>query len=557
MEGGGTGMTNIVIGTGVKQRGAYFTPPGLARVLAEQVIPAGGSPLTVLEPSCGEASLLLASADVATGKGLDVFLHGIEIHPESADNARQIIAEHGLQATIDVADFFSCSPRRFADVVVGNPPYLRFHRHTGEVRESARVAARSAGVEINGLASSWAPFVVHATSMLKTGGNLGLVLPAELLHTSYAAPVRDFLSESFRQVKLILVDDLHFVNAQEEVVLLVAEGFGHETASHLAVARLGNGSGVDLEFSEVPLPENGQRWSGVLSQSIAGEVLAGLESSGGLVPLSSWGTVRLGAVTGANDFFTVDQTEVSKMGFDAEDLVRISPSGSRHLRALDFDDRDWATLVDSGARAYLFRPAEDLSPAAKDKIRAGVQLDINERYKCRVRRPWWRTPLGSVPDLFITYMNQDLPQLAANVAGVHMINSVHGLKVRDGLSDLAMELLPLAALNSATASDGELHGRSYGGGLLKLEPSEAKRWRVPSPDVITEVSGDLRRIKSQVKDLLKQGHFAEAVQRVDDIVLPAIRLDKDSADLLVAEWDTLRTRRQRRQKRQKGLVPHV
>lgn len=245
------------------------------------------------------------------------------------------------------------------------------------------------------------------------------------------------------------------------------------------------------------------------------------------------------------------------MGFDAEDLVRISPSGSRHLRALDFDDRDWATLVDSGARAYLFRPAEDLSPAAKDKIRAGVQLDINERYKCRVRRPWWRTPLGSVPDLFITYMNQDLPQLAANVAGVHMINSVHGLKVRDGLSDLAMELLPLAALNSATASDGELHGRSYGGGLLKLEPSEAKRWRVPSPDVITEVSGDLRRIKSQVKDLLKQGHFAEAVQRVDDIVLPAIRLDKDSADLLVAEWDTLRTRRQRRQKRQKGLVPHV
>ncbi len=36
-----------------------------------------------------------------------------------------------------------------------------------------------------------------------------------------------------------------------------------------------------------------------------------------------------------------------------------------------------------------------------------------------------------------------------------------------------MELLPLAFLNSATLFSAEMVGRSYGGGVLKLEPKEA------------------------------------------------------------------------------------
>ena len=45
---------------------------------------------------------------------------------------------------------------------------------------------------------------MHAALFLRTGGRLGLVLPAELLTVNYAAEVRKFLTERFAKVRLVL-----------------------------------------------------------------------------------------------------------------------------------------------------------------------------------------------------------------------------------------------------------------------------------------------------------------------------------------------------------------
>src|SRR3546814_16656495 len=61
--------------------------------------------------------------------------------------------------------------------------------------------------DLSGLASSWAAFTVHGSLNLQPGGRLGFVLPAELLHANYAAPVRRFLFENFAQVDLVLFEE--------------------------------------------------------------------------------------------------------------------------------------------------------------------------------------------------------------------------------------------------------------------------------------------------------------------------------------------------------------
>ena len=68
---------------------------------------------------------------------------------------------------------------------------------------AAKARAEEVGVTINGLSSSWAPFVVHSVSFLKQGGRLAMVLPAELMHAYYAKPVIKFLSESFREIHIL------------------------------------------------------------------------------------------------------------------------------------------------------------------------------------------------------------------------------------------------------------------------------------------------------------------------------------------------------------------
>src|SRR6266849_2293028 len=192
-----------------KARGAFFTPRELTRFVADWAVRAPSD--CVLEPSCGEAAFLLSVGDRLVHLGQREpstdQLQGVEIHAKSAANAEALLAGEGFAARLHVGDFFdsSLSPGSF-DTVVGNPPYVRYQSFVGEARTRAQEAALAQGVRLTNLASSWAAFVVHATTFLKLGGRLGLVLPAELLSVNYAAPVRRFLLERFAKVKLVLFE---------------------------------------------------------------------------------------------------------------------------------------------------------------------------------------------------------------------------------------------------------------------------------------------------------------------------------------------------------------
>ena len=215
--------------TGVlrKARGAFFTPPELCRFLNDWAIRTGSD--CVLEPSCGEAAFLLGAAERLDGFGardLASQLCGVELHAESADAARALLAERGFDATVSVSDFFDVDLPRSFDAVVGNPPYVRYQDFTGAARTKSRSAALAQGVRLTGLASSWASFVVHAAQFLKPDGRLALVLPAELLSVNYAVDVRRFLLRRFASVRLVLFEERVFPGVTEEVLLLLAEGTG-------------------------------------------------------------------------------------------------------------------------------------------------------------------------------------------------------------------------------------------------------------------------------------------------------------------------------------------
>jgi hypothetical protein len=168
---------------------------------------------------------------------------------------------------------------------------------------------------------------------------------------------------------------------------------------------------------------------------------------------------------------------------------------------------------------WLFRPPDVPSAAARRYIAEGEAAGTPSAYKCRVREPWWRAPVLPPPDLFITCMNADAPRLVNNEAGVHHLNSVHGLYARDAVRPLAIECLPLVALNSLALAGAEIVGRAYGGGLLKLEPREADRLPLPLPGVIAAVERDLRALAPTVADALARGDLGAASRAVDSVVL--------------------------------------
>ncbi|WP_165173341.1 class I SAM-dependent DNA methyltransferase [Adlercreutzia sp. ZJ242] len=509
-----------------KSRGAFFTPASLADFISRWAVRHARD--RVLEPACGEAAFLVSAGNRFTALGLEGsclqdHLFGLEVHERSACEARKKLAFYGLSCTVEVTDFLKAEFKEPFDAVVGNPPYVRFQVASKDVRESMSLISERSGVAISSLSSTWAPFVVQAAMSLKEGGRLGFVLPGELLSVNYAAPVRAFLLDSFSSLQLITFGERVFPEVQEEVVILLADGYRKgssdciqwrqcETLDDLEI-------GSFIDFSPVARDD---RWSGLFASGSALRSLDGLIDRGLFVPLESWGKVALGSVTGNNSYFALSDAEFSAWGLGDDDGIALCPPGTRHLRCLDFTEDHYDSLRKNGARVKLFCPSgESLSEAARSYIAYGEGRGVNEAYKCKVRSPWWRVPLGSPPDAFITYMNAYGPNLCANSARVAALNSCHGFTFSHELREVGQELLPLACLNSATFFGAEIMGRAYGGGLLKVEPREAARLPVPSVSLVLKRRTELRAIRHYVEKALAERDFDAAVNLVDAVLVSA------------------------------------
>jgi len=120
------------------------------------------------------------------------------------------------------------------------------------------------------------------------------------------------------------------------------------------------------------------------------------------------------------------------------------------------------------------------APSLPEPVKRYLSTEDGKRarqtYKCRNREPWYAVPDVTVPDAFLTYMNGRSVSLVANAARCVCTNSIHAVRLRTNTSLAAMQRAwqhPVCRLSC------ELEGHPLGGGMLKLEPGEVARTRLP------------------------------------------------------------------------------
>lgn len=536
-----------------KARGAFFTPEAISRFITYWAVRDAGD--RVLEPSAGDAAFLVQAVRRLRELGEDdrrPRVDGVEIHPPSAAAARACVAAAGGRAVVVDQDFFVVQPQPRYSVVVGNPPYIRYQDFTGESRTRSREAALRAGVSLTALASSWAGFTVHSALFLERGGRMGLVLPAELLSVNYAGAVRRFLFDRFKSVELVLFAEQVFPEAEADVVLLLADGFDEGPTDHATIYQVRDADALGALGSPTTWtpPDPSGKWTSLLIDPDAVEPLRTLIAAGDFSHLETWGDTTLGMVTGNNGFFALSPERAADLGLARQDLLPLSPPGSAHLRGLALSPEKLARLGREGKSTWLFRPSDHPSPAALAYITTGHRARVDSAYKCRVRKPWYRVPLVPPADLLLTCMNADTPRLTTNTARAHHLNSVHGVYLNESHSKLGKALLPLASLNSVTLLNAEMVGRTYGGGILKLEPREADVWAMPSPRLIEERADDLRAVKTRAANLLQRGELSQAVALVDSVLLTECgKVAEDALDNVRNAYRSMADRRTTRGRR--------
>lgn len=519
-------LGSLVQGERRKSLGAFYTPPHLAHAMASWAIRSHRD--QILDPSAGEAVFLMAAAERLQALGGDATseqLVGVEIDTTARTRALDLLKRTGWPCDLRLSDFFEVRredfPRPF-DVVIGNPPYVRYHRFRGETRQRALDVASSSGVRLTGLASSWAPFVVHSSQFLSPGGRLALVLPAELLHVDYAGPIREFLIRRFASVTVVTFERSIFPGAMIDTVLLLAED--GPVRRGLEVRTLADASDLHLanEGSFVPSPAG--RWSKLRAPSAGADALDRIRVAGQAIPLSEVASVDIGCVTGANDFFILTGEEATHLKIPSR-LLQPIISRPAQLTGAITRRSDLKHLI-THERSLLLRLVKPKLDAGKTLLsaylRRGRRLGISQRYKCQARDPWYSVPGIHVPHAFLSYMSHRIPRIALNRADLSSTNLVHQLSFQKSHPRLTAAYIA-SLYSSLSLLSFELEGRSYGGGVLKLETREAERVLVPALTV--SLTDSLAKTLEEVDTAVRSGDSQRASNAVDRRLVRAGLLD--------------------------------
>ena len=163
-----------------KLMGAYYTPNEIVDFMLRWVIESEG-PQSILEPSAGDGQFLRRIKEINRGSRITA----IEIDEEEA---KKIPNNLNCAVKVIVDDFYNFyEEQRFDqsfDVVLGNPPYIRYQFLSESQREFQSDILMNNGLKPNKLINSWVAFSVATLEMLNVGGKFAFVLPTDLLQVS-------------------------------------------------------------------------------------------------------------------------------------------------------------------------------------------------------------------------------------------------------------------------------------------------------------------------------------------------------------------------------------
>jgi adenine-specific DNA-methyltransferase len=494
--------------------GSYYTPSDIAHTLTAWALQDNIGP--VLDPSYGICRFLAAAVDVladASVRRPARLVHGVDIDAEATTESTDALLRRGASSVQFVhKDFFSILPdARFA-AVIGNPPYVRHHWQSVEVKAAAASAMEDAGVALSRRASLWAPFLVHADRFVRHDGRLAMLLPGAALQARYASAVWKHLACRYAHLTLVRVGERAFPDALEETVIVLADRRQDrsrrvplmvEVPTFAALAQ-----SLAEEDSALTLRRRGQRLERSRSTLTTARLLQIAAQHQAATRLGTIARVRIGTVTGANAFFVraVDDDLLHSVGLD--EVAQVVP-GSRSMTGVRWTHLDDARVAAAGARCRMLclSGGDEMSVPMSAAIAAAEKEGIHETSHCSRREPWWAIQPGSLPDAFLAYMAGEAKGIVTNALGARSLNGVHGLAwlVPDASGYLVSTWTSLWALAV------EQTARHYAGGVLKLEPGAISAL----PVILHE--DDLALVR--LDEVLRQEGLRAARQLADRLVL--------------------------------------
>lgn len=540
-------MNFIFNETAQKLRGGYYTPVDLAAFISQWVKEI--APKTILEPSCGDGAFFQAFKKVRGFSNAQIT--GFELDKIEAEKAKVCAQEAGLpNAKVRNQDFLAWALEQMEDgqprfdAVVGNPPFVRYQYLPAPFQVTAEKVFRKLDLPFTKHTNAWVSFILASMAVLRPGGRLSMVVPAEIIHVTHAQSLRSYLGRECRRLVIIDPEELWFDGTLQGAVILLAEKRQSKAqkAEGLGMYPVKGREFLSLSPSDVfdaPQAINGKtvqgKWTRALLDLETRSLFDELADHNEVFRFDEIAKVDVGIVTGANKFFLVNDDVVRD--FKLSKWAHPMFGRSDHCPGVIYDDAQHAANAANGKPTnflWFQEHGQKVDAAAKAYIKRGEAEKLHTRYKCRVRSPWYTVPSVYSTEIGMLKRAHDTPRLIINRVGAYTTDTAYRIRARE----VVAEKLVGNFINPLTALSAELEGRHYGGGVLELVPSEIERLAIPLP---ANANVDLVDLDKAVRSLPTH----QVLARQGKVVLGALGLSKSKQERVLEGWRKLRDRRHR------------
>lgn len=477
--------------------GQFATPGALAQEILSYAKSKvnDGDLIKFLDPAVGSGAFYSALISVFDNKKIEL-ANAFEIDSHYSIPAQEIWSSQGLKITH--GDFTKSEPEASYNLIICNPPYVR-HQHISaedKIRLHQRTKEAS-GLKLSGLAGLYAHFLLQTHAWMAPGAIAGWLIPSEFMDVNYGRVIKKYLLQS---VKLF---HIHRFNPEESQFsdALVSSSivwFKNEPPKSDNIVEFSYGGTLSS-----PEQAKNIKISDLLHESKWTRFPKSELKKSNITPslkLGDFFTIKRGLATGNNNYFILNDKQITSLNIPLDVLKPIIPS-SRYVKTNEI-------LSDSNGnpinieKLYLLDPKMDMEliqsryPDLAAYIEYGEKMGVNNGYICRNRKRWYdQEQRGSAP-IVCTYMgrinskdsrpfrfirNHSIATVANSYLAMYPKPLLQEKLNKDpGLIDRIWE-----QLNKISPEDLLGEGRVYGGGLYKLEPKELSQ--VPLSSIIDGV----------------------------------------------------------------------
>ena len=536
-------MKLITEATSEKLRGGFYTPEPIAEFVLRWGVN-GSNDFDILEPSCGDGVFL---EQIKTHNLKYKSLTAIELDEIEAEKADKISLKNKQVINDDFHTYCNNTFLRF-DLIIGNPPYIRYQFFDRKQQIEAGDIFIKAGLTYSKLTNAWVSFVVGSSLLLKDkGGKIGFVLPAEILQVSFAQQLRHFIAHFYNKINIISFEKLVFPDIQQEVVLLLCEKNNSKdhNIEHIELRDASELKMLDVERLKSPqkrIDFKANKWTFYFLEQEEIDFLETIAEKRKICSLGKYANVEVGITTGSNDFFTVPLKTVEE--YDLGQYAKPMVGRSVQVNSVIFNEQDWEKNKFSKAKAHLlvFPEKQKLNQknGAVKYIAKGESLGIHKGYKTGIRDDWFVVPSLKISDALFIRRNNLYPRLIINEAKAFTTDTMHRVFLKPGTD---INSFTASYYNSLSLAFTEVCGRSHGGGVLELMPNETER-------VLLPYHNDNAKLLSQIDKLIRDKTDIEEVLKITNEIILKQHYGMTQKEITLAHgiWKKLSYRRLNRGK---------